>query len=32
MVDTAQNLSTVDKNATEANIESWWDEWYVKGL
>ncbi len=31
MVDQAQ-LSTVDKAATETNIEAKWDDWYVKGL
>ena len=32
MVEAAQNLSTVDKSATDANIDAKWDDWYVKGL
>merc|ERR1711997_1439042 len=28
----ASNLSTVNKEQTEAYIESKWDDWYVKGL
>jgi acetylornithine deacetylase/succinyl-diaminopimelate desuccinylase-like protein len=27
-----QKYSTVDKAATEANIQARWDDWYVKGL
>ena len=26
------NISTVDKAATDSNIEEKWDNWYVKGL
>ena len=33
MVEAAStNISTVDKAATDANIEEKWDDWYVKGL
>ena len=33
MVEAAsENISTVDKAATDANIEAKWDDWYVKGL
>ena len=32
MVEASANLSTVDKAATEANIDAKWDDWYVKGL
>lgn len=32
MVESTSNLSTVDKEATERNINERWDDWYVKGL
>ena len=33
MVEAAtENISTVDKAATDANIEAKWEDWYVKGL
>ena len=32
MVEAAQNISTVDKAATDRNIDEKWDDWYVKGL
>ena len=31
MVD-AQNISGIDKEATERNIDEKWENWYVKGL
>ena len=32
MVEASQNLSTVDKDATDRNIDERWDNWYIKGL
>ena len=32
MVETTQSLSSVDKAATDANVDAKWDDWYVKGL
>lgn len=32
MVEATQNISSVDKAATEANVEAKWDDWYIKGL
>ena len=32
MVEAAERLSTVNKEATDANIDARWDDWYVKGL
>ena len=32
MVEASAQLSAVNKEATEANIEAKWEDWYVKGL
>jgi len=32
MVEAAQQISSVDKAATDRNIDEKWDDWYVKGL
>ena len=32
MVEATHNLSAVDKDATDRNIDEKWDGWYIKGL